>query len=137
MRHQRQYIFGVVIASALAVGAYQQTGLAQGAMAEPAKVAQGAGGALLTDSKGMTLYTFDRDAGEKSACNGPCAQNWPPLMAMGDAHAMGKWSIVGRDDGGKQWAYAGKPLYVWSKDQKPGDTTGDGFLNGAWHVARP
>jgi predicted lipoprotein with Yx(FWY)xxD motif len=29
------------------------------------------------------------------------------------------------------------PLYTWTKDQKPGDTTGDGFLNGAWHVAKP
>ena len=22
-------------------------------------------------------------------------------------------------------------------DTKPGDTTGDGFLNGAWHIAKP
>ena len=31
----------------------------------------------------MTLYVFDRDtAGSgKSVCNGPCATNWPPLMA--------------------------------------------------------
>ncbi|MFY0104123.1 hypothetical protein ABTP95_19980 [Acinetobacter baumannii] len=41
-----------------------------------------------------------------------------------------------RDDGKGQWAYKGHPLYRWSKDQKPGDTTGDGVI-GAWHVARP
>ena len=29
-----------------------------------------------------------------------------------------------------------KPLYRWSKDQKPGDTTGDGFKN-LWRVGRP
>ena len=39
-------------------------------------------------------------------------------------------------DGGKQWAYKGKPVYFWSKDQKPGDRSGDGF-NGAWRLARP
>ena len=41
-----------------------------------------------------------------------------------------------RDDGGKQWAYKGKPLYVYSKDAKPGDVTGDGF-NNVWRIAAP
>ncbi|HSC01194.1 MAG TPA: hypothetical protein VLE45_14850, partial [Burkholderiaceae bacterium] len=45
----------------------------------PAKAADGA----LVGNNGMTLYTFDRDAAGKSACNGPCATNWPPLMAAG------------------------------------------------------
>lgn len=104
----------------------------------PAMTGSSALGNVLTDAKGMTLYTFDRDASPgKSACNGPCATNWPPLMAAADAKPMGDWSIITRDDGGKQWAYKGKPLYAWSKDAKPGDTTGDGFLNNAWHVARP
>jgi len=38
---------------------------------------------VLVNGAGMTLYTFDKDAGGKSACNGPCAGNWPPLMAIG------------------------------------------------------
>jgi predicted lipoprotein with Yx(FWY)xxD motif len=93
---------------------------------------------VLTNSAGMTLYTFDRDAAGsgKSACNGPCAANWPPLMAAAGAKAAGDYTIVTRDDGSQQWAYKGKPLYVWSKDAKPGDRTGDGF-NNAWRVARP
>ena len=33
--------------------------------------------------------------------------------------------------------YKGKPLYTFAKDQKPGDVSGDGFLNGAWHLAMP
>jgi predicted lipoprotein with Yx(FWY)xxD motif len=88
-------------------------------------------------SNGMTLYSFDKDAAGsgKSVCNGPCAANWPPLLADDAAAAMGKWSLVTRDDGKRQWAYEGKPLYYWSKDQKPGDTTGDGF-NNLWHVAK-
>jgi hypothetical protein len=36
---------------------------------------------VLVGANGMTLYTFDKDAGGKSVCNGPCATNWPPLMA--------------------------------------------------------
>ena len=99
----------------------------------PAKADDG----VLVGANGMALYTFDRDATPgKSACNGPCATNWPPLMAAVGAANMGDWSVVTRDDGGKQWAYKGKPVYFWSKDQKPGDRTGDGF-NKVWHLARP
>jgi predicted lipoprotein with Yx(FWY)xxD motif len=107
------------------------------AFADPAATAKTAKGATLVDSKGMTLYTFDKDSTGKSACNGPCATNWPPLAAPADAKAMGDYTVVSRDDGGKQWAYKGKPLYAWTKDKAPGDITGDGFLNGAWHVAQP
>jgi predicted lipoprotein with Yx(FWY)xxD motif len=92
---------------------------------------------VLTGKNGMTLYTFDRDAAGsgKSVCNGPCATNWPPLMAD-DAQASGEYTIVTRDDGKKQVAYKGKPLYYWIKDSKPGDKSGDGF-NSVWHVAKP
>lgn len=94
-------------------------------------------GGKLVDAKGMTLYTFDKDAAGKSNCNGPCANNWPPLAASSGAASMGKYTVVTREDGSKQWAYDGKPLYTWAKDSKPGDTTGDGLGSGAWHVAKP
>lgn len=102
--------------------------------AAPAMVTNG----VLVGSNGMTLYTFDKDAvgSGKSACNGPCATNWPPLFAMDGDVAAGDYSIVTRDDGKKQWALKGKPLYYWVKDQKPGDMTGEGF-NNVWHVAKP
>ena len=99
---------------------------------EPAKVADG----VLVGANGMTLYSFDKDAGGKSACNGPCATNWPPLAAAADAKASGDWTVITRDDGAKQWAYKGKPVYFWARDQKAGDRTGDGF-NNAWRLARP
>jgi predicted lipoprotein with Yx(FWY)xxD motif len=93
---------------------------------------------VLVTADGMTLYTFDKDvAGSgKSVCNGPCAANWPPLAAAADATASGDWTIVTRDDGSKQWAYKGKPLYRWIKDSKPGDRSGDG-VNNVWRLARP
>ena len=97
-----------------------------------------ASGGVLTGPNGMTLYTFDKDAAGsgKSVCNGPCATNWPPLMATDTDKASGDYSIVTRDDGKKQWALKGKPLYYWVKDSKPGDMTGDGF-NKVWQVAKP
>jgi predicted lipoprotein with Yx(FWY)xxD motif len=106
-------------------------------IAAPAHTAKTNLGRTLVDAKGMTLYTFAKDKDGKSACNGPCAANWPALAASSKAKATGKYTVVTRDDGSKQWAYKGQPLYTWVKDMKPGDTTGDGFLNGAWHAAKP
>ena len=98
----------------------------------PAKVSDG----VLTDPRGMTLYTYDTDPAGKSVCNGPCATNWPPLAAPADARAPEGYTVILRDDGSRQWAYRGKPLYLWVRDAKPGDRTGDGFRN-VWRVARP
>ena len=92
---------------------------------------------MLVGPTQMTLYVFDKDAAGKSMCNGGCATNWPPLMAPANAAPIGDWSVVMRDDGSKQWAYKGRPLYHWAKDAKPGDMTGDGLLNNSWHVAKP
>ena len=100
----------------------------------PAKVMDG----MLVGPNGMTLYTFDRDAAGsgKSVCNGPCATNWPPLMAAESDKAMGDYMVITRDDGKKQWAMKGKPLYYWIKDTKAGDKTGDG-VQGVWRIVRP
>ena len=105
--------------------------------APPAKTAATAKGPTLTDAKGMSLYTFDKDSDGKSACNGPCATNWTVLKAESGEQPGGSYTVITRDDGSKQWAYKGKPLYTFAKDQKAGDITGDGFLNGAWHLAQP
>lgn len=93
---------------------------------------------LMTGPNGMTLYTFDKDAAGsgKSVCNGQCATIWPPFAAAATASPGGDWTIVTRDDGSKQWAWLGQPLYYWAKDQKPGDVTGDGF-NKVWRAVRP
>jgi predicted lipoprotein with Yx(FWY)xxD motif len=111
-------------------------GLAGYAVIASAQVPVKMGYGVLTNPGDMTLYVFDKDAAGKSMCNGGCAANWPPLMAQAGAKAEGDYSIIIRDDGSKQWAYKGKPLYRWVKDRKPGDKTGDGF-NNVWHVATP
>ncbi|MEO7338474.1 MAG: hypothetical protein ABIV63_18015 [Caldimonas sp.] len=108
--------------------------LAAAAHAEPAP--KTAGG-MLVNNAGMTLYTFDKDAAGsgKSVCNAACATLWPPAMADADAKAAGELSMVTRDDGAKQWAHKGKPLYLYSADEKAGDVTGDNFKD-VWHVAK-
>ena len=95
-------------------------------------------GGVYVGANSMTLYTFDTDVASsgKSMCSGPCATNWPPFMATDADAAMGNFSIITRDDGKKQWAVNGKPVYYWAKDSKPGDKTGDG-VNKVWHTAKP
>ncbi len=122
-----RFVCSLVVAAAAAV-------CAGTAWAEPpAKMM----GGMLVNTSGMTLYTFDRDvAGSgKSACNGPCAALWPPAMAPANAQPEGDWTVVTRDDGTKQWAYKGKPLYTYSADRKSGEMTGDKFKD-VWHVVK-
>ncbi len=92
------------------------------------------GKSVLTDAKGMTLYTFDQDKPGVSNCYDKCAVAWPPELAADGAAASGDFTLVKRTDGKEQWAYKGMPLYLWIKDKAPGDTTGDGVGN-VWHTA--
>ena len=119
--------------SGMALAGFMALALAACTNYAPVKYSSG----LMTGMNGMTLYTFDKDvAGSgKSVCNGQCATNWPPFMASAGDQPGGDWTIVTRDDGSRQWAWSGKPLYYWSKDQKPGDMTGDAF-NNAWRAVR-
>lgn len=105
-----------------------------GAMSPYTKVNDG----MLVGNNNMTLYTFAKDTvgSGKSMCNGPCAINWPPLLVDGSPAVSGDYSVITRDDGKKQLAFKGMPLYFWAKDTKPGDKTGDGFLNGAWRIVK-
>lgn len=99
----------------------------------PAKFVKG----MLVDHKGMTLYTFDNDVADsgKSVCNDGCIQAWPALVASSDSKDMGDFKVITRDDGSKQWAHKGKPLYLWVNDKKAGDMTGDKF-KGVWHIIK-
>jgi predicted lipoprotein with Yx(FWY)xxD motif len=90
------------------------------ASAQMLKTADTPKGKTFVDAKGKTLYTFDKDTGGKSTCNGPCAENWPPLAAADDAKPTADMTIVVRDDGKKMWAYRGKPLYTFKNDTAPG-----------------
>ncbi len=99
----------------------------------PAKMSNG----MLVGANGMTLYTFDRDAvnAGKSACNGACATLWPPLTASAADQPSGAWSVIVRDDGARQWAYKGKPVYFYAKDKRAGERSGDNFKD-VWHAVK-
>ncbi len=131
MRVNHGIAAGAVAALLLAAGAAMA-----GDMPKMVKTGDSKIGPVLTDTKGMTLYYFDKDVAGKSNCNGKCANAWPPLMAGATANPVNEFTIVVRDDGGKQWAHRGLPLYRWVKDKKPGDTTGHRFKN-VWTVAQP
>jgi len=91
-------------------------------------------GGVLTDAAGMTVYTFDKDsAGSgKSVCNEACAKMWPAVPVTEERIAA-PYSTVTRDDGAKQLAYKGKPLYLFANDTKPGERKGD-KVKDVWHV---
>lgn len=87
-------------------------------------------GKVLVDSKGFTLYYFEKDKkGGKSTCYGACAGGWPPLATEGAPKGMGtveasKLGTTKRSDGTVQVTYAGWPLYTYVADKKPGEDNG-------------
>lgn len=91
---------------------------------------------IAVDPTGMTVYAFDHDvAGSgKSVCNGPCAGLWPPV-ALPTGQLAAPYSAVTRDDGTKQPAYKGKPVYRYAADQKPGERSGDNVKH-VWHIVQ-
>jgi predicted lipoprotein with Yx(FWY)xxD motif len=124
------------VSTLLAAGLFALTVTAALAQTAPAKTGDTPKGKALVDGAGMTLYRYDRDNAGTSSCDGVCANNWPPFHAAADAKPQADWTVVTRKDGGKQWAYKGKPLYTFYKDGDPGDAKGDG-VNNVWHIAAP
>jgi len=101
-------------------------------------------GQILVDPQGRTLYLFAKDTGTQSECNGACASAWPPLRGTGKptVGSGANASLVGttmRSDGSPQVTYAGHPLYLFSGDQNPGDTNGEGLVayGASWYAVTP
>lgn len=92
-------------------------------------------GQVMTTPAGATVYTFDKDQVGKSNCYSDCAKNWPPVIATDAAQPYGRMTLANRDDGQRQWAYDGKPLYTFAEDRMHGDVKGDKVGN-VWHVVR-
>ena len=107
-------------------------------------VASSSLGSILVNSTGRTLYLFKADVGAKSACTGACATAWPPLLATGTPTAgtgltASKLATITRSDGTQQVTYNGHPVYLFIKDKKPGQTTGQGVtaFGAAWYALTP
>ena len=99
--------------------------LSGAAWATPPGVAEKDGSFIAPDGKPLYTFANDRTPG-KSSCNGGCASAWPPLAAAADAKDDGDWTVITRDDGSKQWAYKGKPLYTYRADAPGKAPTGVG-----------
>ena len=94
------------------------------------------GGAVLVDSRGMTLYRLTGETAGKFICTGPCLQIWHPLIASGGSSPKGAVASLGtvtRSDGTVQVTFKGEPLYTFVKDTSPGMATGQGIKDvGTW-----
>lgn len=97
-------------------------------------------GQVLTDSVGMVLYFFARDADGSSVCAGNCTSMWPayysPSAAASGAIDSDEVGTITLANGSKQTTYKGWPLYYYASDNAPGDIGGDG-VGGNWFVAKP
>ncbi len=93
-------------------------------------------GPILVDPDGFTLYIFTVDSDGESACYDACAELWPPVPADTAISSDLDASMFGsteRTDGTEQLTVNGMPLYLYTPDTTPGDTTGQGF-NDVWFV---
>lgn len=101
-------------------------------------------GTILTDDDGRTLYLFEKDGPNESACSGACAAEWPPEVSAGrpDAGSGVKASLLStikRSDGTTQVTYNSHPLYFYAGDGQPGDFNGEGVdaFGAEWFVVSP
>jgi predicted lipoprotein with Yx(FWY)xxD motif len=100
-------------------------------------------GTVLTNTQGRTLYWFAIDTPTTSKCSGSCVTYWPPLAgpvkAAPGVSLPGKFGTIKRSDGSVQATYDGHPLYTYSGDAKPGDTSGNGLnlSGGKWYAMTP
>ncbi len=95
------------------------------------------GEVMRQDKRNFQLYIFDNDGAEDSNCSDGCAANWPALLATDDDVAAAPFSIFTRaQDGRRQWAVNGYPLYFFTPDTTADDAAGEG-VGDVWWVARP
>ena len=106
-------------------------------LAGDAKQVQLNGGPAWVDAKtGLALYTFDGDTTpNQSNCTGSCLAIWPSHAAASSEKGTNNFTIFTRPEGTLQWAYKGKPLYMFVSDTPSNNGTGEGIQN--FHIARP
>jgi predicted lipoprotein with Yx(FWY)xxD motif len=101
-------------------------------------------GRVLFDGRGFILYGFTRDSRGRSVCTGDCAKAWPPYIVKSRPRTgMGvdgaRLGVIKRADGSLQATYAGRPLYYYVGDRKPGQILCQNVteFGGVWRVVRP
>jgi predicted lipoprotein with Yx(FWY)xxD motif len=101
-------------------------------------------GRILFDGRGFVLYAFTHDRNRGSTCSGACAKAWPPYLVArrpraGNGAKASLLGVVRRANGRLQATYAGRPLYYYVGDTKPGQILCQNVLEfgGYWRVVRP
>ena len=95
---------------------------------------------VLTDTKGLTLYTLTGEVNGKFICTGTCLKAWPPLLVSAGTKPKGpvKLGTIRRPEGKTQVTYKGMPVYTFSGDSKKGEANGEGLKDvGVWHAVTP
>jgi predicted lipoprotein with Yx(FWY)xxD motif len=138
---RKTLLFLVIAVVACAVGA---AAAATHASRSTVTVKSSSYGRILFDGRGFVLYAFTRDPRGRSVCSGACAAGWPPYLVSSRPRAAAgvtssKLGTTKRADGRLQVTYAGRPLYYYVGDKKPGQVLCQNVseFGGLWLVMRP
>jgi predicted lipoprotein with Yx(FWY)xxD motif len=125
-------VVALVLLIVAVAGAGTSTGSSGGGGTAALKTGKVGGVTVLTNAKGLTLYTFAADSPGKSNCYGSCAQYWPPVTGTPSAAGIpGRFGTTTRTDGTKQVTWNGHPLYTYVGDHGPGQAAGNNLnING-------
>jgi predicted lipoprotein with Yx(FWY)xxD motif len=113
--------------------------LAAALVATPAVTVRGSQyGRIVFDGRGYVLYAFTRDGHGPSTCYGACAKAWPPYVVKARPRGA-HLGVVRRRGGALQLTYAGRPLYYYVGDRKPGQILCQNVseYGGLWLVISP
>jgi predicted lipoprotein with Yx(FWY)xxD motif len=101
-------------------------------------------GMVLVDGSGRTLYLFEKDQSDQSACAGACAAAWPVDQTSGTPKAgsgvtASMLGTIKRGDNTTQVTYNQHPLYYFQGDSGAGQQNGQGVdaFGAKWFVVNP
>jgi predicted lipoprotein with Yx(FWY)xxD motif len=101
-------------------------------------------GTILVDGSGRTLYLFEKDQPNQSACAGACAATWPVDQSSGAPKAgsgvtASMLGTIKRSDNTTQVTYNKHPLYYFHGDSGAGQQNGQGVdaFGAKWFVVNP
>ena len=135
-------LVALALAVTLALGAF----VAPTALARAGKTVAGEAQApslhktVLTNTKGLTLYTLQGEVNGKFICTGSCLKSWPPLLVAAGTKPTGpvKLGTIKRPEGKTQVTFKGMPVYTFAGDSKKGEANGNGLNDvGVWHAVTP
>ena len=96
---------------------------------------------VLTNTKGLTLYTLSGETKGKFICTtAECLKAWPPLLVTRGTTPKGpvKLGTIKNPEGKTQVTFKGMPVYTFEGDSKKGEANGEGLKDvGVWHAVTP